>query len=140
MDSPVEKSKILTRFAVIMRSFFFSTLMTLGFSRRSYTAEGLPRLLGNRGTVKNYRGEQGNMNLGNRRNLSTDGLQKWHNGERFIGPVTVIKCIHFCHIHIFHTTTFTLNVYSINLLVVYRESSNLIGYITRRLSADSLQL
>ena len=29
---------------------------------------------------------------------------------------------------------------SINLLVVYRESVNLIGYITRRLSADSLQL
>ena len=29
---------------------------------------------------------------------------------------------------------------SINLLVVYRESINLIGYITRRLSADSLQL
>jgi len=28
----------------------------------------------------------------------------------------------------------------INLLVVYRESVNLIGYITRRLSADSLQL
>ena len=31
-------------------------------------------------------------------------------------------------------------VISINLLVVYRESVNLIGYITRRLSADSLQL
>ena len=30
--------------------------------------------------------------------------------------------------------------FSINLLVVYRESVNLIGYITRRLSADSLQL
>ena len=29
---------------------------------------------------------------------------------------------------------------SINLLVVYRESVNLIGYITRRLSADSQQL
>ena len=29
---------------------------------------------------------------------------------------------------------------SINLLVVYRESANLIGYITRRLSADSQQL
>ena len=29
---------------------------------------------------------------------------------------------------------------SINLLVVYRESVNLIDYITRRLSADSLQL
>ena len=33
-----------------------------------------------------------------------------------------------------------LLVISINLLVVYRESVNLIGYITRRLSADSLQL
>ena len=31
-------------------------------------------------------------------------------------------------------------IISINLLVVYRESVNLIGYITRRLSADSLQL
>ena len=30
--------------------------------------------------------------------------------------------------------------FSINLLVVYRESVNLIGYLTRRLSADSLQL
>ena len=29
---------------------------------------------------------------------------------------------------------------SINLLVVYRESVNLIGYLTRRLSADSQQL
>ena len=29
---------------------------------------------------------------------------------------------------------------SINLLVVYRDSVNLIGYITRRLAADSLQL
>ena len=29
---------------------------------------------------------------------------------------------------------------SINLLVVYRESVNLIGYLTRRLSADSHQL
>ena len=29
---------------------------------------------------------------------------------------------------------------SINLLVVYGESVNLIGYITRRLSADSLQM
>ena len=34
----------------------------------------------------------------------------------------------------------SLDVISINLLVVYRESVNLIGYITRRLSADSLQL
>ena len=33
-----------------------------------------------------------------------------------------------------------LSTFSINLLVVYRESVNLIGYITRRLSADSLQL
>ena len=31
-------------------------------------------------------------------------------------------------------------ILSINLLVVYRESVNLIGYITRRLSADSQQL
>ena len=31
-------------------------------------------------------------------------------------------------------------IININLLVVYRESVNLIGYITRRLSADSLQL
>ena len=34
----------------------------------------------------------------------------------------------------------TLFPISINLLEVYRESVNLIGYITRRLSADSLQL
>ena len=33
-----------------------------------------------------------------------------------------------------------ISPFSINLLVVYRESVNLIGYITRRLSADSLQL
>jgi len=31
-------------------------------------------------------------------------------------------------------------IISINLLVVYRESMNLIGFITRRLSADSQQL
>ena len=30
-----------------------------------------------------------------------------------------------------------IKLISINLLVVYRESVNLIGYITRRLSADS---
>ena len=32
-----------------------------------------------------------------------------------------------------------LSSFSINLLVVYRESVNLIGFITRRLSADSLR-
>ena len=32
-----------------------------------------------------------------------------------------------------------LSTININLLVVYRESVNLIGYPTRRLSADSLQ-
>ena len=35
---------------------------------------------------------------------------------------------------------FQIFAFSINLLIVYRESVNLIGYITRRLSADSLQL
>ena len=38
------------------------------------------------------------------------------------------------------TRVVSLYIFSINLLVVYRESVNLIGYITRRLSADSLQL
>ena len=33
-----------------------------------------------------------------------------------------------------------LNNISLNLLIVYRESVNLIGYITRTLSADSQQL
>ena len=33
-----------------------------------------------------------------------------------------------------------ITLFSINLLVVYRESVNLIGYITCRLSADNLQL
>ena len=33
-----------------------------------------------------------------------------------------------------------LRRFSINLLVGYRESVNLIGYVTRRLSADSQQL
>ena len=33
-----------------------------------------------------------------------------------------------------------ISAISINLLVVYRESVNLIGYVTHRLSADSLQL
>ena len=32
-----------------------------------------------------------------------------------------------------------LSYISINLLVVYRESVNLIGYLTRRLSADSCE-
>ena len=36
--------------------------------------------------------------------------------------------------------SYFLNIFSINLLVVYRESVNLIGYITSRLSADSQQL
>ena len=44
-------------------------------------------------------------------------------------------------IHSFNIVlTALLFFFSINLLVVYRESVNLIGYITRRLSADSLQL
>ena len=34
----------------------------------------------------------------------------------------------------------SLVLISINLLVVHRESVNLIGYITRRLSADSQEL
>ena len=33
-----------------------------------------------------------------------------------------------------------ISIISINLLIVYRESVNVIGYITRRLSADSQQL
>ena len=43
---------------------------------------------------------------------------------------------------LYNISIYTLLIYllSINLLVVYRESVNLIGYITRRLSADSLQL
>ena len=40
------------------------------------------------------------------------------------------------HIEIFSR----ISLISINLLVVYRESVNLIGYISRRLAADSLQL
>ena len=39
-----------------------------------------------------------------------------------------------------HCSTKGIFIISINLLEVYRESVNLIGYITRRLSADSLQL
>ena len=38
------------------------------------------------------------------------------------------------------TRVVSLYIFSINLLVVYRKSVNLIAYITRRLSADSLQL
>ena len=38
------------------------------------------------------------------------------------------------------TATWNLFAISINLLEVYRESVNLIGNITHRLSADSLQL
>ena len=46
-----------------------------------------------------------------------------------------------CHLVLSAAAMFpTLMDISINLLVVYRESVNLIGYITRRLSADSLQL
>ena len=51
------------------------------------------------------------------------------------------------HLHIVPATkqeekflTQCLTQISINWLVVYRESVNLIGYITRRLSADSQQL
>ena len=36
--------------------------------------------------------------------------------------------------------SWSIILFSINLLVVYRESVNLIGSITRRLSADSQQL
>jgi len=42
------------------------------------------------------------------------------------------------NLHKFIINTMLLDI-SINLLVVYRESMNLIGYITRRLSADSLR-
>ena len=58
------------------------------------------------------------------------------------GPWLFFVCI-FCLFVYFGGGVFHpgwLSVLSINLLVVYRESVNLIGYITRRLSADSLQL
>ena len=42
-------------------------------------------------------------------------------------------------IYMSHRTQMIIKI-SINLLVVYRESVNLTGYITRRLSAYSLQL
>ena len=42
--------------------------------------------------------------------------------------------------HKYNKTSETIIIISINLLVVYRESVNLIGYITRRLYADSQQL
>ena len=45
--------------------------------------------------------------------------------------------------HLFKLVRFSVVVllpFSINLLIVYRESVNLIAYITLRLSADSLQL
>ena len=42
-----------------------------------------------------------------------------------------------CKLGCIHSMLFWI---SINLVVVYRESVNLIGYLTRRLSADSLQL
>ena len=48
------------------------------------------------------------------------------------------SCILRCCVLIY--TSIALYYFSINLLVVYRESVNPIGYITRRLSADSLQL
>ena len=45
-----------------------------------------------------------------------------------------------CGLLTVHPLCLRILVISINLLVVYRESVNLIGYITRTLSADSLQL
>ena len=50
--------------------------------------------------------------------------------------------VHDCQARKFVLVLFSfadIKIFSINLLVVYRESVNLIGYITRRLSADSLQ-
>ena len=65
--------------------------------------------------------------------------------ERYQLLTGIIIKVHLLLIFITNSSTITLvssNLLfiSINLLVVYRESVNLIGYITRRLSADSLQL
>ena len=61
-----------------------------------------------------------------------------------------VKCISNCCINLLVVYRESVNLIgyinrrlspvSINLLVVNRESVNLIGYITRGLSADSLQL
>ena len=53
-------------------------------------------------------------------------------GQRVVVIVIKTNCI-------FRMMMLTLFIISISLLVVYRESVNLIGYITRRQSADSLR-
>ena len=58
-------------------------------------------------------------------------------------PSSLARHVYFAIISYFSPeleNTRGLDNISINLLVVYRESVNLIGYIARRLSADTLQL
>ena len=60
---------------------------------------------------------------------------------RFIFAYRFTRCYFLCGLHeVYSHIMLRPNLFSINLLVVYRESVNLIGYITRRLSADSQQL
>jgi len=65
----------------------------------------------------------------------------------FVAVLNIRNCsyvVSICHDPVVCSTStgcsYVIMTISINLLVVYRESVNLIGYITRRLSADSQQL
>ena len=58
-----------------------------------------------------------------------------------ISVISELHCIHWPKGSFLTKEEPTLPIiFSINLLVVYRESVNLIGYFTRRLTADSQQL
>ena len=64
----------------------------------------------------------------------TIGLEREHYTRKID-----VRLINFSRSYLYYFPLCLFD-FSINLLVVYRESVNLIGYITRRLSADSLQL
>jgi len=71
-------------------------------------------------------------------NLSTC-TRAWILKIYWIAKYLTMRQLWTSEIRIFYIRIFYI-IFSINLLVVYRESVSLIGYITRRLSADSLQL
>ena len=71
--------------------------------------------------------------------LSIVPEEGWFDQPKYSTPKKkiLLRCVDFCFYFLQSKCLFLI---SINLLVVYRESVNLIGYITRRLSADSQQL
>ena len=66
-------------------------------------------------------------------------IDHWLDFTKYIFSINLLV-VYRESVNLISYITRGLSAVGINLLVVYRESVNLIGYITHRLSADSQQL